>query len=110
MINTDYKIKAIICSLHHFENFVLNDSKITPLRRSTKKSVTLLIPFVFSDGIVRMGKIGITVVVLVTFVCDVKVMPTCKKTFVSESWADIIPIKNCKLFIPSIKSHFSLLF
>ena len=60
-------------SLHHFEHFVLNHSKLIPIRRSAEKSVTLLILLVFRAAIVRIGENGITVAVLVTFICDVKV-------------------------------------
>ena len=66
-------MNAIISSLHHFEHFVLNHPKKIPIRRSAEKSVTLLIPFVFRAAVVRLGKIGITVVVLVAFIYDAKV-------------------------------------
>jgi hypothetical protein len=66
-------MNAIISSLQQFEHFVLNHPKIRPIRRSAEKSPTLSIVFVFGAAVVRTGKIGTAVVVLVAFVCDVKV-------------------------------------
>jgi hypothetical protein len=60
-------MNAIISSLRHFEHFVLNHPKIIPIRRSAEKSPTLLIVLVFGAAVVRSGKIGTTVVVLVAF-------------------------------------------
>jgi hypothetical protein len=93
-------MNGIISSLQHFEHFVLNHPKIIPIRRSAEKSVTLLIPFVFRAAVVRPGKVGITVLVLVAFICDVKVISS------SVGWpiANIIP--NCILFFSLNERHF----
>jgi hypothetical protein len=47
-----------------------------------------------------MGKIGIAVFVLVTFVCNVKVMST------TECWAEFKIIKNCILLFSLNNCHF----
>ena len=71
-----------------------------PIRRSAEKSVTLLIVLVFRAAIVRNGEIGMAAVVLVTFIVDVKVIPT------SEYWTTIIRIRNCILFLSLNERHF----
>jgi hypothetical protein len=43
-----------------------------PFRSSAEKGPTLLIILVFRAVIERIGKIGVAVVVLVTFICDVR--------------------------------------
>ena len=91
-------MQSIISSLHHFEHFVLNHPKIIPIRRSAEKSVTLLIPLVFRAAVVRLGKIGITVV-LVAFISDDKV------TF-SVDWPIVNTILNCILFFSLNERHF----
>ncbi len=96
-------MNAIISSLQHFEHFehfVLNHPKTKPIRRSAEKSVTLLIPLVFRAAVVRIGKIGITVVVLVAFVCDFKVMTS------SVDWPIVTMIQNCILFLSLNECHF----
>ncbi len=97
-------MNAIISSLQHFEHFVLNHPKIKPMRRSTEKSVTLLIVLVFGAAVVRMGKIGKTVLVLVAFVCDAKVMITIKSF--SVGWPIVTIIINCILFLSLNECHF----
>jgi hypothetical protein len=94
-------MNAIICSLQHFEHFVLNHPKFSPIRCSAEKSVTLSIPLVFRAAVVRSGKIGITFVVLVAFVCDAKVM-----TFSSVDWPIVTIIRNCILFLSLNECHF----
>ncbi len=69
-------MNAIISSFYHFEHFVLNHSKIKTILSSTEKSPALLIILVFRSAIIRMGELSIAVDVLVTFICDVKVMAT----------------------------------
>ena len=93
-------MNAIISSLHHFEHFVLNHPKTRPIRRPAEKSVTLLIVLVFRAAVVRMGKIGITAVVLVAFILDLKVISS------SVDWpiANIIP--NCIFFLSLNERHF----
>jgi hypothetical protein len=93
-------MNAIISSLQHFEHFVLNHLKFIPIRRSAEKSVTLLILFVFRAAVVRMGKIGLTVFVLVAFVCDAKVMTS------SVDWPPDTLIHNCILFFSLNECHF----
>ncbi len=63
-------MNAIISSVQHFEHFVLNHPKTILIRRSAEKSVNLLIVLVFGAAVVRRGKIGTTVFVLIAFVCD----------------------------------------
>jgi hypothetical protein len=96
-------MNAIISSLQHFEHFVLNHPKITPIRRSAEKSPTLLIFLVFRAAVVRSGKIGKTVVVLVAFVCDCKVTTT---IFSSVDWPPVTIILNCKLLFFLNECHF----
>ncbi len=96
------KMNAIISSLHHFEHFVLNHPKIRPIRRSAEKVVTLLIPFVFRAAVVRSGKIGMTVVVLVAFICDGKVIAISS----SVDWPPVNIIPNCLLFFSLNERHF----
>jgi hypothetical protein len=93
-------MNAIISSLQHLEHFVLNHPKTRPIRRSAEKSVTLLIPFVFGAAVVGIGKIGTTFVVLVAFVCDVKVL-----TF-SVDWPPVTTIPNCILCLSLNECHF----
>jgi hypothetical protein len=95
-------MNAIISSLRHFEHFVLNHPKITPIRRSAEKSVTLLILFlVFGAAVVRTGKIGKTVFVLVALVCDCKVTITS-----SVHWPIVTMILNCIFFFSLNECHF----
>jgi hypothetical protein len=97
-------MNAIIPSLQHFEHFVLNHPKTIPVRRSTEKSVTLLIHLVFGAAVVRSGKIGKTVFVLVAFVCDVKVTTTLSSS--SVAWPIVTLIPNCILFFSLNECHF----
>ncbi len=90
-------MNAIISSLHHLEYFVLDHSKKCC---SAEKSVTLLIILVFRPTIVRKRKIGITVGVLVAFICDIKVMTS------SHRWPPIKPIINCFMFLSLNECHF----
>jgi hypothetical protein len=92
-------MNAIISSLQHFEHFVLNHPKTRPIRRSAEKSVTMLIVLVFRAAVVRIGKIGITVFVLVAFISDDKV------TF-SVDWPIVNTILNCILFFSLNERHF----
>ncbi len=94
-------MNAIIFSLQHFEHFVFNHPKIMPIRCSAEKSPTLLITLVFRAAVVRRGKIGTTFVVLVAFVCDVKVTTT-----ISVSWPIVTIIHNCILFLSLNECHF----
>ena len=59
-----------------------------------------MIPFVFRAAVVRIGKIGITVVVLVAFICDVKVISS------SVGWPIVNMIINCILFFSLNECHF----
>ena len=93
-------MNAIISSLQHFEHFVLNHPKTRPIRRSAEKSVTLLIILVFRAAVVRLGKIGITVFVLVAFIYDAKV------TSISVGWPPVNMIINCILFFSLNERHF----
>jgi hypothetical protein len=93
-------MNAIISSLHHFEDFVLNHPKIIPIRRSDEKSPTLLIIVVFRAAVVRSGKIGTTVAVLVAFICDDKV------TSCSVAWPMATITINCILFLSLNERHF----
>jgi hypothetical protein len=99
-------MNGIISSFHYLKYFVLNHPKFIPIFCSAEMSVALLIIFVFKVEIVRMGEVGIAVSVLVTFICNTKVMPTFKQSSVSECCPDIIPIVNCKLFLPLNERHF----
>ena len=93
-------MNAIISSLQHFEHFVLNHPKITIIRRSAEKSVTLLIVLVFRAAVVRIGKIGNTVLVLVAFISDDKVWSS------SEDWPPVNIIINCIWFFSLNERHF----
>jgi hypothetical protein len=93
-------MNTIIFSLQHFEHFVLNHPKSTPIRCSAEKSVTLLVFLVFGAAVVRMGKIGSTFVVLVAFVCDAKVIT------ISVDWPIVTIIINCFLFLSLNECHF----
>ncbi len=97
-------MNAIISSLQNFEHFVLNHPKIIPIRRSAEKSVTLLILFlVFGAAVVRNGKTGKTVFVLVAFVCDCQVTIT---IFSSVDWPPVTIIHDCILFLSLNECHF----
>ncbi len=93
-------MNATISSLQHFEHFVLNHPKKTPIRRSAEKSVNLLILLVFRAAVVRLGKTGKTVFVLVAFVCDAKVMTS------SVDWPIVTKIINCILYLSLNECHF----
>jgi hypothetical protein len=58
-----------------------------------------LILFVFRAAVVRSGKFGITVVVLVAFICDAKVS-------ITVDWPIANNIPNCILFFSLNERHF----
>ncbi len=93
-------MQSIICSLHHFEHFVLKHSKIKAICCSAKKSPSLLILLIFISAIIDMREKGIAVFIFVTFICDVKVM------YITKSWPEFLIIKNCILFLFLNKRHF----
>ena len=93
-------MNAIISSLQHFEDFVLDHPKLITFRHSAEKSPTLLIPLVFRAAVVRIGKIGNTVLVLVAFISDDKVWSS------SEDWPPVNIIMNCILFVSLNERHF----
>jgi hypothetical protein len=97
-------MNAIISSLQHFEHFVLNHPKVLPIRRSAEKSLTLLVFLVLRAAVVTSGKIGVTFVVLVAFVCDAKV----KTISISSSvdWPIVTIIQNCPLLFSLNECHF----
>ncbi len=92
-------MNTIISSLNHFEHFIINHSKIKPICCSAKKSVTLLIFFIFRAAIVRRGENGTTLCELVTIILYPKVI-------IPVSWTPSNPIINCVLFFSLNECHF----